>query len=315
MIRHVLAGLVSTIGIALVACSGDDASASISAEAACDDAVKAYCKKIDECAPFFVKIGFGDAATCEKRFALNCVQNFSAPGTSATPSRLSQCATDVKTTTCEEVLGRKLPLSCRTEAGSLKDGTPCGDDAQCTGKLCRQANDSNVCGACSSIGAGGAACERDEDCDNELGCADKKCVAFGKAGSPCSATQPCIRTLSCNKGTCAQPLAAGAACDGPADQSTNPCEALKGFFCHPQTKVCTAAGMAAAGAACGFIDKNIVLCTGGGHCKTTPPAVSGTCLAPAADGAACDATNGPKCVAPAQCLGGICKVSDPATCK
>lgn len=314
MIRHVLAGSASVIAVALVACSGDDAGASISADAACDDATKAICSKIDECAPFFVKLGFGDVATCEQRFRMNCVPNFSAPGTSATPSRVSQCATDVKTQSCDDILGRKLPAACQTQPGTLADGAPCGTDAQCKGKLCRQST-AGSCGACSTIGGGGAACERDEDCDSELGCADKKCVAFAKAGSPCSATQPCLRTLACNKGTCAQPLAAGAACDGPADQSQNPCDGAKGFYCHPQTKVCTAVGTAAPGAACGFIANGIVICTGGGHCKTQPPALEGTCLAPAADGATCDETSGPKCVAPARCVGGVCKISDPSTCR
>ena len=119
MIRHVLAGSASIVAIALVACSGDDAGASISAEAACDDAAKAYCAKIDECASFFMKLGFGDVATCEQRLKINCVPGFSATGTSATPSRLSQCATDVKATSCDEILGRNLPPSCKTEPGTL----------------------------------------------------------------------------------------------------------------------------------------------------------------------------------------------------
>lgn len=314
MLRHVLAFASTVVGIALVACSGDDGSASISADAACEDASKAYCAKIDECAPFFVKLAFGDVATCVSRFEIICVPGFSANGTTATPSRLSQCATEAKTLTCDEVLGRKLPLSCRTEPGSLADGAPCGVDAQCKGKLCRLST-GNVCGACSTVGGGGAACERDEDCDSELGCADKKCVTFAKAGSPCSATQPCLRSLACNKGTCAAPLAAGAACEPSLDQSQNPCDGAKGFFCHGGTKVCTSVGTAAAGGECGFIDNGIVLCTAGADCKTTPPAVSGTCQAAAADGATCDDTKGPKCLAPARCVGGVCKISDPASCK
>jgi hypothetical protein len=140
-------------------------------------------------------------------------------------------------------------------------------------------------------------------------------VTFAKAGSPCSAAQPCLRTLSCNKGTCATPLGAGANCEPTLDQSQNPCDGAKGLFCHGQTKVCTSVGTAAAGAACGFIDKNIVLCTAGAQCKTAPGALSGTCQATAADGATCDDTNGPKCVAPAHCVGGVCKITDPSSCK
>lgn len=313
MIRHVVVGSAALVGIVLVACSGDDGSASVSAEAACSDASKAYCAKIQECAPFFVNVGFGDVATCEKRFAINCVPNFSAPGTSATPSALAQCATDVKPMSCDDILGRKLPLSCKTQPGTLADGAPCGADAQCKGTLCRQSA-ANTCGACSTLGGGGAACERNEDCGEELACANKKCVAYAKAGQSCTDT-PCLPTLACNKGTCAVPLAGGATCDGPADQSQNPCDGAKGFYCHPQTKVCTAVKTAAAGAACGFIDNGVVICTGAAFCKTTPPAVQGTCLAPAADGATCDDTKGPKCVAPARCVGGVCKISDATACK
>jgi hypothetical protein len=314
MIRHVLAGSVSIVAVALVACSGDEAGASISAQAACDDAAKAYCAKVEECAPFFVKLGFGDVATCEQRIAINCVPGFSATGTSATPSRLSQCATDVKALPCDDVLGRNLPASCRTEPGTLSDGAPCGVDAQCTGRLCRQSSN-GTCGACSTLGAGGATCERDEDCDTGLACAEKKCVTLAKAGSPCTLTSPCVRSLSCNEGTCAVPLAGGAACEPSTVDGQNPCDGGKGFFCHPQTKVCTSIGTAAAGGACGIVDQSFVICTNGGHCKTGTPPTSGTCLAAAADGAACDDTNGPKCIGPARCVGGVCKITDPASCK
>lgn len=313
MIRHLLALSASLVGIALVACSGDDASASISAEAACDDAAKAYCAKVDECAPFFVKLAWGDVATCVGRVKINCVPGFSANGTSATPSRLSQCATDVKSLSCEDTLGRNLPVSCHTDPGTLADGAPCGVDAQCKGRLCRQAG-GNACGACSTIGSAGAACERDEDCDSGLGCADKKCVTFAKAGATCGATQPCLRSLACNKGTCAAPLAAGAACEPNTDQSQNPCDGAKGFFCHFQTKVCTSITAAAAGGACGLVDNTIAICTAGGDCKVTT-GLTGTCQAAAADGATCDDAKGPKCVAPAKCIGGVCKITDPSTCK
>jgi hypothetical protein len=314
MIRHLLAGSASIVAIVLVACSGDDAGASISAEAACDDASKAYCAKINECAPFFVTLAFGDVATCEARIKIDCVPGFSANGTSATPSRLSQCATDVKALACDDTLARNLPVSCHTEPGALADGAPCGVDAQCKGKLCRQSS-GNTCGACSTIGAGGAACERDEDCDSSLGCVDKKCVTFAKAGSPCTATSPCVRSLSCNKGTCAVPLSGGAACEPNTDQSMNPCDASKGFFCHPTTKVCTAIKTAGAGAECGIVNQDLVICTGGAFCKPGTPPTKGTCLAAAADGAACDDTNGPKCVGPARCIGNVCKITDPSSCK
>lgn len=313
MLKHALVLGASIVGISLVACSGDDAGASISAEAACDDAAKAICAKLNECAPFFVTLAWGSVATCEQRAKIDCVPKLNANGTSQTPSQLSQCATDAKSMTCEDALGRNSPVSCHTQPGTLADGAACGTDAQCKGRLCRLSAGS-VCGACSTIGAAGAACERDEDCDNGLACADKKCVTLGKAGAPCSATQPCTRSLSCNKGTCATPIAAGGTCEPNTDQSQNPCDAAKGFYCHFQTKVCTEVASAAAGGQCGLVNNNIALCTGGSDCKVSM-GLAGTCQATAADGATCDDTKGPKCAAPARCASGVCKISDPSACK
>ena len=240
-----LFGVAIGVGILVAACSGDDGSARISGETACNDAASSLCDKIGECAPFFLTVGFTDRAQCIARFKGTCTTSFSAPGTSATPDRYAQCARDVKTAACADILGRTYPEACRPTAGTLADGAPCGTNAQCKNKLCRVPLEA-TCGACSSLGAAGADCERDDDCDWSLECVGKKCLAKGKEGFACSAGAPCSGTLACNAGVCAQPLGAGATCT--FRQNENPCDGAKGSFCHPVTKVCTQIEAAKAGA-------------------------------------------------------------------
>jgi hypothetical protein len=246
------------------------------------------------------------------RFTINCASSFTAYGTSATPERASRCATDAKSASCEDILGRTPPESCRTTAGTLADGAVCGHDAQCKNKLCRVASGSS-CGACSSLGETGGTCARAEDCAYGLTCVDKACVGYAKAGSTCTAKQPCLPTLACVNGTCAAPLAAGAACTFEAGQ--NPCDAVKGFYCHPKDKVCAAIGAAPAGGRCELSLDRITTCTGAAECKIPAGSTTGPCVAPAADGAACNEATGPKCLAPARCTNGVCTITDPATCR
>lgn len=303
------------VSAVIVACSSDDDdAASVSPEEACDSAATALCDKIKECAPFLSTIGFSDPAQCVAQFKQKCASGFTAPGTSATPAKLATCAADARAATCEAILGRELPESCRTVPGALADGAVCGHDAQCKGKLCRPSNAGNNCGVCSALAAAGGACERDEDCDHALKCETntKRCVAFGKAGNACGANQPCLPNLGCNNGVCAAPLAAGAPCVPKAGE--NPCDQAKGEWCHATRKVCSPVLTAGPGGACG-ISEDLTACTGGGHCRTEPGKFTGACVAPAADGATCDDTSGPKCLVPARCSGGVCTIFDPATCK
>jgi hypothetical protein len=308
--RAILAGL--SVSFVVIACSGNDGDASISPETACSDAASALCDKVQECAPFFSTALFADRAACVARFKINCATSFTATGTSATPARAAQCATDARGATCEDILGRTPPDSCRTVAGTLADGAVCGHDAQCANKLCRIPGGS-ACGACSSLGIAGGACNQQEDCDYGLTCVSNKCIAYAKAGTACSATQPCLPTLGCNNGTCGPPLAAGAACTFKVGE--NPCDAVKSFYCHPKDKVCAQIGTAPPGGQCEFSLDKITTCTGGAECKIGAGSTTGPCVAAASDGATCNDTNGPKCLAPARCSGGVCTITDPATCK
>lgn len=121
-----------------------------------------------------------------------------------------------------------------------------------------------------------------------------------------------------NDGQC-KPAGAtvGATCD--AKQKTAPgCDREKGLYCTAGG-VCAAIAHAAATQPCGLVNGAEVDCAGGGRCVIPASATEGTCVAPAADGAACDSASGPPCLAPAKCVvtgggtAGTCRVPN-GTC-
>ena len=312
--HHALVASVAAGVIGLFACSGSSSTSGTTPDQACNDLAQTLCDKINSCAPFYLQTTYGDMATCVTRTKINCVPAYAANGTSATPDATETCLADAKTTSCDDLLTRKGPPSCFTQPGQLADGIGCGTDAQCKGTLCRLA-DNSTCGACSSPGGAGSACNRDEDCTHGFVCSNQKCAAPAAAGGACGTGQPCATSLSCVGGTCAVALEAGAACTPKLNE--NACDIAKGLYCHPKNKVCALVGTSAAGGQCGIFNDNLVLCTGGSSCKGDNPLTQtpGTCQAAAADGAACNDTTGPKCLTPARCVSGVCKLTDPTTCK
>jgi hypothetical protein len=159
-------------------------------------------------------------------------------------------------------------------------------------------------------GPAGAACTVDDDCDFTLACAMSVCVARSAFGASCDAGHPCAVPNLCSSGTCRPPHFLGQDCNPVA----NDCDATEGLYCDATTRVCVQATFAGAGQPCGLVGGGFVGCSGGGRCQIGAAAVMGTCLASAADGAACDSTNGPDCVSPAQCIGAVCKLPNPAGC-
>lgn len=74
-------------------------------------------------------------------------------------------------------------------------------------------------------------------------------------------------------------------------------------------------GALADGAGCGNDGSAGIDCAVGGFCRITGSGTQGTCVLPAKDGQACDDQDGPSCLPWATCMGGLCKVSDPAACR
>lgn len=308
MIRRTIGMTGISIAVWLVACSGDSngGGQASTPERACDQFVASFCNKLQECLPFAIKIAYKDANECITRQKSQCVKALNAPSTGATPANVSGCASAISGASCDDLF--KQPDACKTPAGTLADGTPCGDDAQCQGRSCNKTGDSE-CGACGKrVGAGGDC--TNAQCDDGLECAQNgKCVAPGAAGAACGESQPCTAPLVCSKGTCAKGGEAGAPC--AEDQ---PCNAFKGLVCDPTANTCKELKTANAGEACGVVSGGFVLCASGGHCKTSSPGGAGTCQAAAADGAACGG-DGPGCQEPAECVNGVCTIPDPGACK
>jgi hypothetical protein len=282
----------------------------VSPDKACADAAAALCNKLETCAAPLITQQFGDVMTCITRSTITCPATFTAPSTGATPSHLEDCSKSADMVTCAQLFTRDTPAACVPQAGKLPDGSACGDDSQCSNAYCKKPA-GQVCGVCSKRAAAGAACALDADCDYKLACANQVCVAYGAAGATCDAGHPCGLPNVCKNGVCAAPGEAGATCTPSADGGD--CDKTAGLFCHPTMRTCVTVMFVGAGQACGFVNGNIVACSGSGHCKVAG-GLMGTCLAPAADGAACDTTNGPDCMPPAQCVSSVCKLPNPASC-
>jgi hypothetical protein len=134
-------------------------------------------------------------------------------------------------------------------------------------------------------------------------------------------------------GTCQKAGAAvGAACDGSRKTMAS-CDNDLGLVCIPTAKgsavgTCQKITLVADGATCGAIGSMPITgfaeCQAGGACiKGADGGTTGICMAPAADGAACDSdpTKGPPCLSPAKCLptadggtAGTCTVPDATKC-
>jgi len=298
-----------------------DNETGVTREQACEQISKAFCSTYAKCIPLLITIGFGDSATCVSRTKQNCPAMFDAPSTSTLPDRVSKCAAEIEPLTCEAV-SSATPASCIPTPGGLADGAACLDDAQCKSTWCAK-NDDAMCGTCKAQPAVGGPCidlgtkndgSIQKSCGRNLECAKDKCAKPGVKDAVCDESQPCGLGLTCFNSKCVAAGKPGAKCD-PAGVTEPACDLLQGAFCNQSTKVCQAIVGAKPGESCVFSATEIKICSAGGKCVGATPTAPGTCVAPAADGAKCDIKAGPDCLAPAKCVGGTCKLPDPAACK
>lgn len=322
--KNVLAWLAAAGAAAVVACS------SVSPTQACTDLAKAVCDKAAQCASSVVSEVYGDATTCASRTTSSCEQSLALKDTADTPDFAEKCSVAYATLSCGDALDNVPAADCkRKELGKLSDGSACGTAGQCASSVC-QIDGTTGCGKCIEPAAAGAACQSTNDCQDGLVCAAGTsggvCIAPAASGATCSTKAPivpCQGGLICNGTTCQTPLAAGSACDPTPGKSL--CDGASGYWCTPKGTRCVAVKFAGPNAACGYDSTtgDSTACTGGGAgagvlgacMNIDQKTLQGTCAAAAADGAACDATNGPFCTPPALCLSGKCTVVDPATCK
>jgi hypothetical protein len=319
-----------------VADSGQDSSTPTdggqAALKACADEAVALCTLRQTCSPFGLAAVYPSLTSCETRTALPCVADLGANGTGQTPAGVEACATAYPSEVCTAFYDDDPVAACVPPAGTGQTGGLCGASAQCTSTFCA-ISQYQVCGTCQPLPAVGATCQVDDDCGRDLACAvptgatSGKCAAWGASGGTClTGYQPCGSGLACVgddeatmvMGTC-QALGAtvGAACQTTRKTMPN-CEGELGLVCIAAAGsmgigTCQSIQLVGPGVACGDTGGNpptgYAECTAGGLCAKPltdagTPATSGTCVAPVADGVACDndPTKGPPCLAPAKCV-------------
>jgi hypothetical protein len=142
----------------------------------------------------------------------------------------------------------------------------------------------------------------------------------------CDKTQPCANGLTCvgatatASGTCqAQVETADSACD-PTHKTLPDCNDDDGLTCDTVTLKCVQQPIASATQTCGVTSGVRTACSAGSSCVIPTGTTTGTCVAPAADNAACDTATGPNCFFPAKCItgtgvtSGTCELPGSMTC-
>jgi hypothetical protein len=296
--------------LALAAACSSSGGSLVSADQACADTAASICQKLNDCSAFFIQATYGDLTTCETRAKASCANSLAAAETGLTASSEEACAKAIGGGTCADLLSHNAPAACQPAAGKLATGAACGDSSQCQSTYCNLGTD-GTCGACAAARAAtGGNCQRDDDCPSGALCNGGTCAAPVAAGGSCDGTHPCQKTLFCRGGTCGTPDGAGAPC------TQGSCDSLAGLYCPTTgTMVCTKIALANAGESCALVNGGYTACAGGGFCNRPALSTTGTCEAPAADGAACDDTNGPTCLTPAACSASkVCTIPNPASC-
>ena len=284
------------------------ADAALTAAQACATSAAARCAKLQACSPADLQRRFGTLAVCEARDTLGCTEALAAPMTGQTPTKVLACSDAVTAESCPDFFSKAPPAACTTPVGT--DTGACGFAAECTTGFCGIATDAQ-CGTCAPQPLVGDSCAT-LGCGQTLVCvaSTMTCQTPVASGGSCSRDLPCEAGFAC-VGTTAQPpvngicmaevATAGATCD--AKRKTGPdCSGDAGLTCDGTTNVCVAQPLAAAGASCGLVAGVVTRCTAGATCVLPTGSTMGTCVAPAADGAACDPATGPTCLTPARCI-------------
>lgn len=330
MLRLAVPSLI--VSLVVAACSGSKASspdAGPTADQACATIAAARCTKLQTCSASDLARRFGDLATCETREALACTAGLAAAMTGNTVTAVEACAAAVDAEACGDFFSKSPPDACRTAMGLEATGAACGFSAQCATGFCAAASDA-ACGTCAAVPQAGASCAS-QGCGQDLVCvaSTQLCQAPVAIGGMCSRELPCADGGTCVGanaqqnilGTCtADASAVGATCDGKHKTAPD-CSADLGLACDSTTNQCATLPLAAAGQPCGQLGTTVTRCTGGATCAIAAGQMAGTCVAPAADGAACDTAAGPGCLTPARCIAttaggtaGTCQLPGSTTC-
>jgi hypothetical protein len=175
--------------------------------------------------------------------------------------------------------------SCGAAQAPAGSGEPCVTRACDVGLACSETSQT-----CVPLGGSGAGCMLTEDCSYGLGCVGGECATLPAIGDPCPDGECADLGAVCNaQATCVMVGLPGAPCATAEDCS--PFAACNGTTCVALPTV---------GQPCA------TACSDGSYCTGNDGSGSGTCIAPAGNGAAC--TRGPQC-ASHYCGSGGCEAA------
>ena len=286
----------------------------VTAEQACARYSDVYCLLLQACEPIVIRIYFGTLDRCRSHYTSVCPAMFLLQGTTMTPDRQMACANGLEATTCEQLaLRAPTPAVCESD-GELTSHEACGSTWQCAEGCCTQKQVGELCGVCTPQGPEGASCTKSGGCQPYLLCTEAGlCVSPGQLAASCDPDHPCRRDLACFNNTCAPLGQPGEPC-GP----DNTCDSNVGLYCDPWKTICRTFEYAAPGEPCGMLqgqDGLYTICTAGSDCEFDS-GLTGSCKGPLKPGAPCDPeTPLPACELPTFCVGGVCQIPHPETCK
>lgn len=355
--RHLPLSLSAILSVFnFLACSSSSTftstdSGTETAATACAHVAQAQCQKRETCSlgSFSNDYLYGNETDCETRVTPSCVSALSAQGTAQSPTNLDNCVKLYPNYSCTDFRDNDPSGACVPPAGTHSNGAACGANAQCTSTFCHVAQ-YQTCGICADPPPAGTACDYNGDCGRDMDCAiptgatSGTCANYVALNGTClTGANPCQSGLACvgddetttppTTGTCqTQANTVGAPCDRSRKTMAN-CDFQYGLTCVPTAAgssvgTCQPMTLVGPGATCGVLGSAPITgeaeCNAGGLCvKVNTTDATGTCLATAADGAACntDATVGPPCLSPAKCVptavgstAGTCVMPDATKC-
>ncbi|MEJ7734537.1 MAG: hypothetical protein WKG00_35740 [Polyangiaceae bacterium] len=270
---------------------------------ACTEQAAGSCGYLARCYTYYFEQGWPDLATCIDRRMLGCQLRASDPDASRDDDSIRACALPAdfpcSSDPAYEAASAELRERCPDTGGDLPNGTECQSPAACASGICTKDDHADRCGTCRPDPC--AACTEDQRClhyvDDTV-----TCITVQEDGASCTEGLTCTSTY-CKDFVCASPPDEGEACE-PVDGR---CEASAqvALFCNASTLRCERVALLKAGENCEASASGAVACGGGSSCL--PHGGTMTCVDPAADGAACFASQGLGCLWPAQCIDGFCR--------
>ena len=337
----------ATLAFVLFTLLANCGSSGDSPDKACTTLAQAQCARRQACSNAvlggdgaFIMNTYGDLTTCLVRQQQACMNNAMAPGTGTSPAQLEKCANEYASWSCTDLFDNNAnpPPDC-APAGALANGQICALAGQCASRFC--ANTKNAsCGVCADEPLDGASCDisgcapgqacKTEStdavvCRNRLLVGDTTCTS----DVPCQAFSTCVGASANDATKMGVCTTTASTLDAPCGGTIQACEGNLGLACLGASgaKTCQQIAYVRAPAACGTLpDDSRAECINADCFTANGPAAAtdkdATCVAQAADGAACDTKHGPLCLTPARCVTsgsgattGTCVVPSAALCK